>query len=73
LDADPPAQGVNICRPNDTSEPRPRHNVYPHLLRHLIIEAPNQVWCADLTYIPMRRGFLYFVAIMGSASRKVLA
>ena len=56
-----------------TSEPHPRHKVYPYLLRHLTIDQPNQVWCADVTYIPMRRGFLYLVAIMDWASRKVLA
>ncbi len=56
-----------------TSTPHPRHKIYPYLLRHLTIERPNQVWCADITYIPMRRGFLYLVAIMDWASRKVLA
>jgi len=56
-----------------TSEPHPRHKIYPYLLRHLTIDQPNQVWCADVTYIPMRRGFLYLVAIMDWASRKVLA
>jgi putative transposase len=56
-----------------TSAPHPQHKVYPYLLRHLRIEQPNQVWCADVTYIPMRRGFLYLVAIMDWASRKVLA
>jgi putative transposase len=56
-----------------TSEPHPRHKIYPYLLRHLTIERPNQVWCADITYIPMRRGFLYLVAIMDWATRKVLA
>jgi putative transposase len=56
-----------------TSEPHPRHKIHPYLLRHLTIEQPNQVWCADVTYIPMRRGFLYLVAIMDWASRKVLA
>lgn len=56
-----------------TSEPHPRHKVYPYLLRHLTIDQPNHVWCADVTYIPMRRGFLYLVAIMDWASRKVLA
>ena len=56
-----------------TSPPHPQHKIYPYLLRHLRIERPNQVWCADVTYIPMRRGFLYLVAIMDWASRKVLA
>ena len=56
-----------------TSAPHPQHRIYPYLLRHLAIERPNQVWCADVTYIPMRRGFLYLVAIMDWASRKVLA
>src|SRR5215217_6859704 len=56
-----------------TSEPHTQHKIYPYLLRHLSIDRPNQVWCADVTYIQMRRGFLYLVAIMDWASRKVLA
>lgn len=56
-----------------TSEPHPQHRIYPYLLRHLSIEQPDQVWCADVTYIPMRRGFLYLVAIMDWFSRKALA
>jgi putative transposase len=56
-----------------TSDPHPQHRIYPYLLQHLLIERPNQVWCADITYIPMRRGFLYLVAIMDWATRKVLA
>ena len=56
-----------------TSDPHPAHRVYPYLLRGLDIDRPNQVWCTDITYIPMRRGFLYLVAIMDWASRKVLA
>ena len=56
-----------------TSAPHPAHKVYPYLLRNLTIGRPNQVWCADVTYIPMRRGFLYLVAIMDWATRKVLA
>jgi putative transposase len=56
-----------------TSEPHPGHKIYPYLLRHLTVDRPNHVWCADITYIQMRRGFLYLVAIMDWASRKVLA
>ena len=56
-----------------TSDPHPQHRIYPYLLRHLTVERPNHVWCADITYIPMRRGFLYLVAIMDWATRKVLA
>jgi putative transposase len=56
-----------------TTVPHPEHRVYPYLLRDLVIDRPNQVWCTDLTYIPMRRGFLYLVAIMDWASRKVLS
>ncbi len=56
-----------------TSDPHPAHRVYPYLLRGLTIERANQVWCADVTYIPMRRGFLYLVAVMDWWSRKVLA
>ncbi len=56
-----------------TSDPHPQHRIYPYLLRKLTIEQPNHVWCADVTYIPMRRGFLYLAAIMDWATRKVLA
>lgn len=56
-----------------TSDPHPAHRIYPYLLRKLEIERPNHVWCADITYLPMRRGFLYLVAIMDWATRKVLA
>ena len=56
-----------------TSAPHPAHRVYPYLLKGLAIEWPNQVWCADITYIPVQRGFLYLVAIMDWATRKVLA
>ena len=56
-----------------TSKPSPGHKVYPYLLRDLAIERPNQVWCADITYIPIGRGFLYLVAIMDWASRAVLS
>jgi putative transposase len=56
-----------------TTVPHPEHRIYPYLLRELVIDRPNQVWCADITYIPMRRGFLYLVAVMDWATRKVLS
>ena len=56
-----------------TTIPHPEHRTYPYLLRGLRIDRPNQVWCADITYIPMRRGFLYLVAVMDWATRKVLS
>ena len=56
-----------------TSVPHPEHRRYPYLLRGLTITGPNQAWCADITYIPMRKGFLYLVAIMDWHSRKVLS
>jgi putative transposase len=57
-----------------TSEPHhPAHRIYPYLLKGLAIDQPNQVWCADITYIPVQRGFLYLVAIMDWATRHVLA
>ena len=55
-----------------TTVSAPEHRKYPYLLRNLAIEHPDQVWCADITYIPMRRGFLYLVAIMDWMSRYVL-
>jgi putative transposase len=59
-------------RPN-TSKPAPENKIYPYLLGGLSIERVNQVWCADITYIPMARGFLYLVVIMDWVSRAVLA
>jgi len=56
-----------------TSEPHPEHKVYPYLLRNVTIDRPNQVWCADITYIPMPKGFLYLVAVMDWATRSVLS
>jgi len=56
-----------------TSMPALGHKVYPYLLRGLTIDRPNQVWCSDITYVPMRRGFLYLVAVMDWFSRHVLA
>ena len=51
----------------------PGHKIFPYLLRGLAIERANQVWCADITYIPIGRGFLYLVAVMDWASWAVLA
>jgi putative transposase len=56
-----------------TSKPAPGHMIYPYLLRELTVERPNQVWAADITYIPIGRGFLYLVAVIDWASRAVLA
>jgi putative transposase len=56
-----------------TSRPAPAHRTSPYLLRGLIIERVNQVWAADITYIPMARGFLYLVAVMDWVSRYMLA
>jgi len=64
---------VPIYQTPNTSKKHPQHKVYPYLLRGMVIDRPNQVWCTDITYIPMRRGFLYLVAIMDWATRKVLA
>ena len=56
-----------------TTQPHPGHREFPYLLRSLDITAPNQVWAMDLTYIPMRRGLLYLVAVLDWATRRVLA
>ncbi|WP_246100937.1 IS3 family transposase [Palleronia caenipelagi] len=64
---------VPIYQEPNTSKKHPQHKIWPYLLRNIVIDRPNQVWCADITYIPMRRGFLYLVAIMDWYSRKVLA
>ena len=64
---------VPIYQEPNTSKKHPQHKIWPYLLRNVVIDRPNQVWCADNTYIPMRRGFLYLVAIMDWHSRKVLA
>jgi transposase InsO family protein len=54
-------------------QPAAAHKIYPYLLRGLTIEQVNQVWCSDITYIPMAKGFLYLVVIMDWVSRAVLA
>ena len=62
-----------ICRKPNTSKPVPGHRIYPYLLKGVSVDRVNQVWAADITYLPMARGFLYLVAIMDWHSRYVLA
>ena len=62
-----------IYRQPRTTRPAPERRVYPYLLRNLAIIRPNHVWAADITYLPMARGFLYLVAIMDWHSRYVVA
>jgi putative transposase len=61
-----------IYQQPDTSRRHPEHIVYPYLLRGLVIDRANQVWCADITYIPLAKGFVYLVAVMDWFSRRVL-
>lgn len=66
--------GIESLSPKPgTSRRQPRHPVYPYLLRGVTIDRPNQVWATDITYIPMARGYMYLVAIMDWATRKVLS
>ena len=66
--------GIEAIYPKPhTSRPHPEHKIYPYLLRDLTIDHPNQVWAADITYVPMARGFMYLVAVMDWHSRKVLS
>lgn len=62
-----------LYRKPGTSKKHPGHKIYPYLLRGLTIDRSNQVWALDTTYIPMARGFVYLVAVVDWASRKVLA
>ena len=62
-----------VYRRPRTSVANPEHRVYPYLLRDLAIARPDQVWCADITYIPVSQGFFYLVAVMDWASRHVLS
>ena len=62
-----------VYRRPRTTIPAQGHKVYPYLLGGLVIDRPNQVWAADITYIPMARGFVYLVAIMDWYSRRVLS
>jgi len=68
------ALGIAALGPKPrTSKPAPGHEIYPYLLRDVQITRANQVWCADITYIPMQRGFLYLIAVMDWSSRAVLS
>ena len=62
-----------LYRRPSTSKPAPGHKIYPYLLRHLVVDRPNQVWAMDITYIPMARGFVYLAAVVDWFSRRVLA
>ena len=62
-----------LYRKKSTSKRHPGHEIYPYLLRNVAIERANQAWALDITYIPMRRGFVYFCAVMDWASRRILA
>ena len=59
-------------RPN-TSKPAPGHKIHPYLLRGLTVDQPDQVWAMDITYIPMKRGFIYLAAVIDWHTRRVLA
>ena len=62
-----------LYRKPSLSRRHPAHTIYPYLLRDLTINRPNHVWAADITYIPMARGFVYLFAVLDWASRRVLA
>ena len=62
-----------IYRKRNTSKPAPGHRIYPCFLKGVMVDRVNQVWAADITYLPMARGFLYLVAIMDWHSRYVLS
>jgi putative transposase len=62
-----------LCPKPGTSKGNKHHKIYPYLLKGVVINKPNQVWAADITYIPMSRGFCYLVAILDVFSRKILA
>ncbi|MEO8342042.1 MAG: IS3 family transposase, partial [Nitrospirota bacterium] len=62
-----------LYRKPSLSRRQPGHQIHPYLLRDLAISRPNHVWAADITYIPMARGFVYLCAVLDWASRRVLA
>ena len=66
--------GLEVIYPKPkTSKPHPEHRIYPYLLKGLDINRPDMVWATDITYIPLKRGFMYLVAVMDWHSRKVLS
>ena len=66
--------GITAIAPSPSlSKPATGHKVYPYLLRNVEVTQPNQVWCTDITYIPMPKGFLYLVAVLDWHSRKLLS
>jgi len=66
--------GIQAIQPGPkTSRSHPGHKKYPYLLNNLVINEPNQVWCTDITYIRMRHGFIYLIAVMDWYSRYVLS
>jgi putative transposase len=66
--------GIEAVYPKPhTSRPHPEHRIYPYLLRDLSVDHSNQVWAADITYVPMSRGFMYLLAVMDWHSRKILS
>ena len=66
--------GIEAVYPKPrTTRRHPGHKVYPYLLRGMNIERPNQVWAADITYVPMNHGFMYLIAVMDWYSRKILS
>ena len=66
--------GIEAAYPKPrTTRHHPGHKVYPYLLRDMTIDRPNQVWAADITYVPMNRGFMYLAVVMDWYSRKILS
>jgi len=62
-----------IYRRKSTSQRHPQHPVFPYLLRNLVIDRPNQVWAMDITYLPMKRGFVYLAVVLDWATRRILS
>jgi putative transposase len=62
-----------LYRMPNTSQPEPGHNIYPYLLRHVMVDRPNRAWAMDISYIPMAQGFVYLAAVIDWFTRRVLA